>query len=549
MPAPEPHDGDLLRSWLEAGDEDSFRQLVARYAGLVRRCAQRSSGDPMIADEAAQLTFILLARKARNLQSRTSLAGWLHTTALLQTRNLMRTQHRESRKRHAITAMTPTTEEVHSKAWQEMEPVLDTALAALRQDDREAILLRFHRGLSYADVAAALGIAGEAARKRVDRAVERLRKQLQRRGCPLETSACVGALGLFATDAQAAAAAVPYLASHALKAATAAGSTALTTTTIAIIMTKKTTIAATAALLLAGAGAVVLINKDDPSKTASGDAADGRPARPQASETSSLSSNNSRARERDPVRYPDLAERYGESRTNLAKHVSTNVIGLLEDAVGMMEMASSGQLGGFGGGGMGLRAALGRNYNQLNLSEDQQTAAAALYADFQKREMERAKDSIGKLKEDPTALMRLMLASDSFKRGELSEEEYKAMQAESGSDLAGVMNPLDRNNFRGGQPMADEAFVSGFQALLSPEQSGTFQTSLDQRAERVAAAAENSAAADPANITNLPAMELEQLDRAVNSGRAITGGLKQMMEGVGGLQDLAPLIEQSQGQE
>ncbi len=163
--------------------------------------------------------------------------------------------------------------------------------------------------------------------------------------------------------------------------------------------------------------------------------------------------------------------------------------------------------------------------------------------------MERAKDSIGKLKEDPTALMRLMLASDSFKRGELSEEEYKAMQAESGSDLAGVMNPLDRNNFRGGQPMADEAFVSGFQALLSPEQSGTFQTSLDQRAERVAAAAENSAAADPANITNLPAMELEQLDRAVNSGRAITGGLKQMMEGVGGLQDLAPLIEQSQGQE
>lgn len=314
-------------------------------------------------------------------------------------------------------------------------------------------------------------------------------------------------------------------------------------------MTKKTTIAATAALFLAGAGAVVLIKKDAPSKTASGDAAGGRPARPQASEASSLSSNNSRARERDHVRYPDLTERYGESRTNLAKHVSTNVIGLLEDAVGMMEMASSGQLGGFGGGGMGLRAALGRNYNQLNLSEDQQTAAAALYADFQKREMERAKDSIGKLKEDPTALMRLMLASDSFKRGELSEEEYKAMQAESGSDLAGVMNPLDRNNFRGGQPMADEAFVSGFQALLSPEQSGTFQTSLDQRAERVAAAAENSAAADPANITNLPAMELEQLDRAVNSGRAITGGLKQMMEGVGGLQDLAPLIEQSQGQE
>lgn len=315
------------------------------------------------------------------------------------------------------------------------------------------------------------------------------------------------------------------------------------------MMTKKTSIAATAALLLAGAGAIILINKKDPSPTASGDAANGRPSRAQASDASSLTSNNSRSRQRDPVRYPDLAERYGESRTNLAKHVSTNVIGLLEDAVGMMEMASSGQMGGFGGGGMGLRAALGRNYGQLNLSADQQTAAAALYSDFQKREMERAKESIGKLKGDPTALMRLMLVSDAFKRGELSEVDYKALQAESGSDLAGVMNPLDRNNFRGGQAMGDEAFVSGFQALLSPEQAGTFQSSLDQRTERIAAAAAEKGAADPANIANIPAMELEQLDRAVTSGRAITGGLKQMMEGMGGLQELAPLIQQPQGQE
>lgn len=544
MSAHESNDGELLRSWLEAGSEDSFRRLVARYAGLVQQCARRSSGDPTIADEAAQLTFILLARKARHLKSRASLAGWLHTTALLQTRNLMRTQRRENRKRNAITAMTPTSEEVRTRAWQEMEPVLDSALAALREDDREAILLRFHRGLSHADVAAALGIAADAARKRVDRAVERLRKQLQRRGCPLETSACVGALGLFAMDAQAAGAAAPFLASQALKAAGAVGFTSLTTTTIAIIMTKKTSIAAAAVLLLAGAGAVVLIQKEDPAENTSEASAKSRPARSQGPGASSLTSNNSRSRDRDPVRYPDLAEQYGESRTNLSNHVATNVIGLLEDAVSMSEMATSGQLGGFGGGRMGVRAALGRMYNPLNLNEDQQAAAAALYADFQKREIERNKESIGKLKEDPTSLMRLMLASDAFKRGELSEEDYKTMQAESGRDLAGVMNPLDRNNFRGGQPLGDEAFVSGFQALLNPEQADTFQTSLDERAT----AAANQDNADPRNISNIPAMELEQLDRAVTSGKTVTGGLKQMMEGFGGLQELAPLLEQQQPQ-
>ena len=306
-------------------------------------------------------------------------------------------------------------------------------------------------------------------------------------------------------------------------------------------MTKKTSIAATAALLLAGAGAIVLMKKEDPAQDTSGAAAEGRPNRPQGSDASTLTSNNSRTRERAPLLYPDLAEKYGESRTNLSKHVATNVIGLLEDAVSMTEMASSGQLGGFGGGRMGARMALGRTYEKLALDEDQQAAAAQLYSDFQKREIERNKESIGKLKEDPTALMRLMLASDSFKRGEMTEDDYKAMQTESANDLAGVMNPLDRNNFRGGQAMADEAFVSGFQAILNPEQAGTFQTSLDERA--TAAAAADQAKPDPQNISNIPAMELEQLDRAVTSGKRMTGGLKEMMAGMGGLQELAPLLE------
>jgi RNA polymerase sigma factor (sigma-70 family) len=542
------HDGDLLRSWLDAGNEDAFQRLVARHAGLVRQCALRSSGDPATADEAAQLTFILLARKARQLQSRASLAGWLHTTARLQTRNLLRAQRREIRKRHAILAMNPPPHQEHSKVWREMAPVLDDALADLRPDDREAILLRFYRSLSHAEIASALGIAGDAARKRVDRAVERLRSQLHRRGCTLGTASCLGALAHFGTDAQAAATSAPILASHALKAAAAAAPTTLTTTTIAIIMTKKATIAATAVLLLAGAGAVVLINQDDSSKTNPADEANnGRPPRPAAATAAATgidptSTNNPRSRERDPAENPEFVTKYGEARTNLSKHVATNVIGLLEDAVTMSEMATSGQLGGFGGGRMGIRAGLGGVYNQLNLTEDQQSRAADLYSEFQKREIERSKASIEKLKQDPTALMQLMLASDAFKRGELTDEEYQALQSESGRDLVGIMNPLDRNNFRGGQPLGDEAFVSAFQQLLDAEQADTLQASIDQRAA-------DSNGADPSNITNLPAMELEQLDRAVTSGKTITSGLKQMMEGMGGLQDLAPLLEQQQQQQ
>lgn len=307
-------------------------------------------------------------------------------------------------------------------------------------------------------------------------------------------------------------------------------------------MNKKTTIAAIVVLLLAGAGAVVLMNKKDPSQDMiSGADAQGKSAPAQESGASTITSKNNRPRERAPLLYPDLAEKYGESRTNLSKHVATNVIGLLEDAVSMTEMVSSGQLGGFGGGRMGARLALSGIYQTLNLDEDQQAATAALFADFQKREIERNKESISKLKDDPTALMRLMLASDAFKRNEITEEDYKTMQTDSASDLAGIINPLDRNNFRGGQTiMSDESFVKGFQAILNPEQAGTFQTTLDKRA----ATAANSTGVDPTSIANIPAMELEQLDNAVTSGKKVTGGLKEMMAGFGGLREMRPLNEQ-----
>ena len=140
-----------------------------------------------------------------------------------------------------------------------------------------------------------------------------------------------------------------------------------------------------------------------------------------------------------------------------------------------------------------------------------------------------------------TSVHNCMLASDSFSRGEITEEQYKELQTSSGEDLKGVLNPLDRENFRGGKPLQDEAFRSGFQALLEPAQGEKLQASLDEQAAK---AAEPGTPADPGNITNLPAMELEKLDETVVSAKKLTGGLKQMMEGMGGLQDLGPLMEQ-----
>ena len=76
-----PSDPELLADWVGHRREPAFHALVARYAGLVHMTARRTCGDDSMAAEAAQLTFIPLARKAKSLTSCASLGGWLHITA------------------------------------------------------------------------------------------------------------------------------------------------------------------------------------------------------------------------------------------------------------------------------------------------------------------------------------------------------------------------------------------------------------------------------------------------------------------------------------
>lgn len=543
MPEQGPTDAELLADWLKTQREAAFHALVARYAGLVHQAGLRTTGDKTLAAEASQLTFITLARKARSLGSRNSLAGWLHITAVMQSKNLLRQRLRETRKRELLrTHMETESHGPTADTWRRMQPVLDEALAALSSKDREALLLRFYRSLSVREIAAALGIATDAAQKRLDRATERLRHQLARRGCQVGTTLGAVMLAGLGADAKAAVPSTSILASKAI--AAASGTTAGTLTSIGIIiMTKKAAITAGVAVLLAGAGAVALINRKDASSGTAGAGTPPAANAPAQSASSGLAPAESatdraaRNKPRDPAANPEFIQKYGDARTNLSKHVANNLISLLEDAVAMGEMATSGEMGNaFGGPRNGLRMGLGGDLNdKLKLSDEQQDKAAGIYREFQKREIVKSKESIEQLKKDPTAIMRLMLASDAHSRGEMEQEEYDQLQQTNADYLKDTVNPLDRNNFRGGQPMKDEKFRSEFQAILDPEQAETFTTASTEQAAKEQ---------EDRSLNTLPAMDLEKMDQTVTSAKKMTTGLKSMMEGMGGLQDLGPLMEQ-----
>ncbi len=173
-------DSDLLRAYVEDGREMAFSELVQRHIGLVYRSALRQlAGDSHAAQDVTQAVFTLLARKAARLRNHTSLVGWLHTTTRRVAKDAIRSATRRGRREKEATTMNSAE---NAPDWQALDPVIDDTLAELDEADRAAVLLRYFSGLPFAVVGAKLGIGENAARMRVDRALEKLRLGLRRRG-------------------------------------------------------------------------------------------------------------------------------------------------------------------------------------------------------------------------------------------------------------------------------------------------------------------------------------------------------------------------------
>jgi RNA polymerase sigma factor (sigma-70 family) len=183
-------DSALLRQYCETQSEDAFATLVTRYINLVHSAALRQLGNPQQAEEVTQAVFILLAKKAGGLRHEKALSSWLFRTAHLVSKNFVRSEmRRHHREQEAF--MQSSSNEPETNAWQQMSPLLDNAVAALGEKDRQAILLRFFQKKSLSDVGVAAGIGEEAAKKRVSRALEKLRNYFSKRGVN-STTAIIG---------------------------------------------------------------------------------------------------------------------------------------------------------------------------------------------------------------------------------------------------------------------------------------------------------------------------------------------------------------------
>jgi RNA polymerase sigma factor (sigma-70 family) len=252
------NDAELLHAYVKDGSEPAFHELVERHKGMVYASALRQAGDPALAEDITQAVFIVLANKAPMLPSGVILSGWLFRATRFAVFDALKSNRRRIRREHEAYLMNSNSpESPHPDAsWKEIASVLDESLARLGTTDRHALLLRFFEQKNLAEVGHSLGISEDGARKRVQRALEKLRSLLGQRGVVVPATILASSLAAHGAPA------APATLAAAGSTAASASVLSLAKSTLALMAWSKTKIAliaATAVLLINGAAITVFL--------------------------------------------------------------------------------------------------------------------------------------------------------------------------------------------------------------------------------------------------------------------------------------------------
>jgi RNA polymerase sigma factor (sigma-70 family) len=187
-------DSELLGRWVARRDEGAFEALLWRHAAAVLGVCRRVVGDTHAAEDAAQATFLALARKAGSIGRRQAVAGWLYAVACRAAlQEKARMARRPAPVPHGLEALAGRPAE--DPVWRDLRPILDQEVGRLPAKYRAAFVLCHVEGYTNEEAARELGCPVGTVLSRLARARRRLRDRLIRRGVTLAAGSFVLALG------------------------------------------------------------------------------------------------------------------------------------------------------------------------------------------------------------------------------------------------------------------------------------------------------------------------------------------------------------------
>lgn len=188
-PAVEPEtDAALLTSFARNRDETAFATLVTRHGSMVLQVCRGILRDAHGAEDAAQATWLVLARKAPRLRHPDRLAAWLHGTArqiALRARRQVERQQQRDHRAVQQTARTAAMEPLDVLSVRESLALLDEEVQRLPLVYRLPVLLCCLEGCTQEEAARQLGWSVGSVKGRLERGRRRLHARLVRRGLTL----------------------------------------------------------------------------------------------------------------------------------------------------------------------------------------------------------------------------------------------------------------------------------------------------------------------------------------------------------------------------
>ena len=239
-------DAELLSRYAADQSEDAFAELTRRHVDLVHSAALRlMNGDLHAAQDVTQQVFTEVARQAKRLARHPALVGWLYTTTRLMALRMNRTeQRRQAREQEANMMNELLHDDTPPVDWNRLRTVIEDAMHELDDQDRHAVLLRFFQNKTLNEGGTVLNLTENAARMRVDRALDKLRGKLARHGITTTAAALAAVMAANAVQAAPAGLAATISAAAVAGSAVQASTLIVATKTIAMTTLQKTIVAA-----------------------------------------------------------------------------------------------------------------------------------------------------------------------------------------------------------------------------------------------------------------------------------------------------------------
>ena len=186
MPGAGPTDRQLLDHFVHDQDPEAFQSLVVRHGSSVHRVCRGVLKDPHEAEDVFQATFLVLARRAPDIQDPEALGGWLRGVAY---RIAVRARRRTARRRETERTLAEMSRDRPASApvegTLELQELVGNELDRLPDDYRRPIVLCYLDGLTHQEAARRLNWPVGTVKVRLVRGRRLLRERLNRRGIAL----------------------------------------------------------------------------------------------------------------------------------------------------------------------------------------------------------------------------------------------------------------------------------------------------------------------------------------------------------------------------